>query len=112
MCEACTQFRPAVTIGTAREVCNVVRYKRLDPGCTVLRVTEGWRLAVWNPAGAEDVNQNPETAGAAARRHYSASASAAIISSTGSAPIESRSNSGSIPLAASSARPAAVFTRS
>ena len=41
-----------------------------------------------------------------------ASARVAMMSSTGSAPTERRSRSGSMPLAASSARPAAFFTRS
>src|ERR1019366_1330087 len=42
----------------------------------------------------------------------SASASAAMISSAGSVPTQRRSRSGSMPLAASSARPAGVVTRS
>lgn len=49
---------------------------------------------------------------AAADFQASASASAEMISSTGSVPMERRSRLGSMPLAASSARPASLVTRS
>ena len=112
MREACTRSPAPVKSGTTTQVRNVLRDKRPNRGLAARGAlcVSGFQKPAVAPQGA---HSKTRFGGTASRPHHrNASASAAMISSTGSLPIESRSRSGSIPLAASSARPAAVFTRS